>query len=431
MMDRPGINRSSTLIDPSAFGDRPTLGVRNEIPHTDTTLVRRGSRNSKPLLAIDDAGKIAETGIRESRIAQTRSVFGVDTLWAREVEKLKVIEAEEKAAAEERRIQEEKEEARRAKKSKGKNKGKKRDARDKPETSGEKIMQDQSPISPRNDTSFQKQDEVSITLPDIPVVTSRRRVIRAPVDNGSDYESSASASEVGVRTGGSRLADDLADQWVSDDERKLVPPSSSKDIRSTLIMAENDSEEDLPLSVTLERATRNLSLRNNNVEEDSDEDKPLSSLLVDRPNIDIPSIDFDNLGTKQEEEDEDEDDVPLGVRISRMPAGASQVSALSSLSVGDDDDRPLSMHPGQIRKSQFNLFAQMQQQQQIQQQQMLQAQLAQSMAFGAQQQSMMFMVPPPAVPNPYASQPSLPVQDNKFSSVDRWRHGVAVEGSSN
>ena len=68
------------------------------------------------------------------------------------------------------------------------------------------------------------------------------------------------------------------------------------------------------MSLTLQKVTRNLSLQRSVAEEDSDEDKPLSSLLLDRPTLDIPKIDFDNLNTsvspkldsKVEEEDEDE-----------------------------------------------------------------------------------------------------------------------------
>ena len=126
MMDRGGLQRSSTLIDPTslALPARPTstrLDSSNTT-NTDTVLVRRGSRGGAPLLAIDSDGNIAETGRPASKMMQTRSVFGVDTLWEREMAKLKEIEAQEKKDAEERRRREEEEETK--KPSKKKKKGK-------------------------------------------------------------------------------------------------------------------------------------------------------------------------------------------------------------------------------------------------------------------------------------------------------------------
>ena len=62
------------------------------------------------MLAFDNNGVLAETGVRESVMPKSRSVFGVDKLWEREMEKLKEIEAQEKIDAEERRKREEEEE---------------------------------------------------------------------------------------------------------------------------------------------------------------------------------------------------------------------------------------------------------------------------------------------------------------------------------
>ena len=59
------------------------------------------------MLAFDNNGVLAETGVRESVMPKSRSVFGVDKLWEREMEKLKEIEAQEKIDAEERRKREE------------------------------------------------------------------------------------------------------------------------------------------------------------------------------------------------------------------------------------------------------------------------------------------------------------------------------------
>ncbi|KAI5123404.1 hypothetical protein M0805_006110 [Coniferiporia weirii] len=430
MMDRDGIKRSSTFIDPATL-QLGTPGVnRAEPPLAGASLARRGSRNSQPLLAIDGAGQIAETGIREPKLTQTRSVFGVDTIWGREMAKLKEIEAQEKAEAEERKKREDEEEKLKKNKKKTKGKGKGKDKDGFAAEQYKRVEPSLSPISPNGPTSTQRETNPSLSLPDIAVVTSRRRTAPVPTDNDSDYESSASEAAPG------RAAplDEVVDQWVSDDEKKPVRTSAvDSSYALNHLMSGDDSDEDLPLSMALHRASHKLSVPR--IEPgDSDEDIPLSSLL-DKPKVSIPSIDFDNPASPHSDPsirkagaDEDDDDTPLGIRASRLPTGVSLLSGFSGLSTGGDDnedDRPLSMHPAQIRKSQFQMFAQVQAQQQ--QQQIFQAQMANSMAF-APPPSMMLMMPPSV---PFVPQAPIQVQDpNKFNSVDRWRHGVAVEGSS-
>ena len=92
MMDRS----TSTLIDPASLQRRTSAHGLDSQDASEAGLKRRGSRGSKPLLAFDDDGQLAETGIRDSRVPQTKSVFGVDMLWEREMEKLKLIEEEER-----------------------------------------------------------------------------------------------------------------------------------------------------------------------------------------------------------------------------------------------------------------------------------------------------------------------------------------------
>ncbi|THH11475.1 hypothetical protein EW145_g626 [Phellinidium pouzarii] len=419
MMDRNGIKRSSTFIDPDSLQLKTVPGIQIEPSATDTTLTRRGSRNSQPLLAIDGTGQIAETGVREPKLMQTRSVFGVDTIWEREMAKLKEIEAQERAEAQERKKLENEEET---KKTKRKKKGKG------PEVQLNKNFQiSPSPTSPAAAFSPEHEHTPSLSLPDIPLVTSRKRSVPIPADDDSDYESSASEAALGRAA---PLFEEAVDQWVSDDEKRPVQASRiGLGYSLNHLTPENDSDEDLPLSMALQRASHKLSIPMTE-SDNSDEDKPLSSLL-DKPKLNIPSIDLDQLTSPHSglhlniTDNDDEDDVPLGIRASCLPAGASHLSGIFGLSAGgngDDDDRPLSMHPGQIRKSQFQMFAQTQQQQQL-----FQAQMVNSMAF-APPPSMLLMTPPSV---PFAPQPPIQMQEpNKFNSVDRWRHGVAVEGPS-
>ncbi|KAL5530360.1 hypothetical protein ACEPAF_6618 [Sanghuangporus sanghuang] len=442
MMDRGSLNRSNTLLDPSALNAGPTSSRMPSQP--DTALARRGSRNSKPLLAIDDNGQIAETSdAREMRMTQTKSVFGVDTLWEREMAKLKEIEAQEKIEQEQRNREIEEEERKWQEKEERKKskKGKKKKGKDlSVELSPPSSMAVSSSVSPR------KEAAPSLSLPDIPTVTSRKRIAPPPDDFDSDNESSASEA-AGHQD--AALQEGLADQWVSDDEKRPAPvPTVELDKPCINLSFDDDSDEDVPLSVTLQRAAQKLNSPRSQPDDDSDEDRPLSMILLNKPSLASFKISSPSSGEPENkvfengkspsslvpDDDDDDDNVPLGVRTSRIPAGASQVSGLSGLSglsiTGgknnneDDDDRPLSMHPAQIRKSQFQMLAQVQQQQQ-----MLQAQMTNSMMF-SHPPSMMFMMPPAAAQPPILPQAQPPIQDaNKFSSVDKWRHHVAVEQS--
>lgn len=445
MMDR-ALTRSSTLIDPAILPSRPT-SMLMPTSQSESTLSRSGSKGKGPLLAMDSSGNIAEAaGVRQSRLANTRSVFGVDTLWAREMSKLKEIEEQERLEAEEeeeRKRREELEfmEGEGTKKRKGKKKGKKGGVEDSKST--ESLATPTDPVSPSSApsaTSPVQEIPTSLTLPTIPTVSTRRRSVPVPDDDESDGESSA--SEVDVKDT-SIEKDRLADKWISDDE-KPAPPASASVPRINVPDDDSDDEE-IPLSLAIQKAALRKSMLPQADDDSSDEDRPLSMLLLNKteagstsPNL-ADLVNFDSKPSlslpKNSNEEDDEDNEPLGIRASRLPAGASQLSFPSSLSQGvasgggdDEDDRPLSMHPTQIRKSQFNILAQFQQQQQ--QQQLYQAQMASQMSF-PNTQSMMFMMPPgPFTPQPQMQMPMAvpPPESNKFSSVDRWRRDVAVEG---
>ena len=65
MMDRTA-KTASTLIDPASLQRRPTAHGTETLGVDETGLKRRGSRGSKPLLAFDDNGKLAETFVVHS-----------------------------------------------------------------------------------------------------------------------------------------------------------------------------------------------------------------------------------------------------------------------------------------------------------------------------------------------------------------------------
>ena len=118
-------------------------------------------------------------------------------------------------------------------------------------------------------------------------------------------------------------------------------------------------------------------------DDSSDEEKPLAALL-DKTKAKLPSPtlgsggflesfgNFDSLKTGGE----DEDDTPLGLRASRIGL-TSPVHPLSASAGGtrdeEDDDRPLALHPDQVRRSQYIAASAQQQQQQMM---MMQAQAA-------------------------------------------------------
>ncbi len=389
MMDRGQLKRSSTLIDPASLQTRPTPNRVNSAG-SNTQLQRKGSRSGKPLLTFGEDGQLAETtamevaaqqpqpqqqltvpGSRAPRIPKAHSVFGADKLWEREMERLEVIKAQEKVEEEERRIREEAEEAKRAKK---KGRGKKKHGKH------EEIPVE--PASPVEDET-RLQAVTQPLLPDITKVSSRRRTAPIPVEDDSDDESSA--SEAGSRPTGAR--DDAAEKWVSDDEeggKSKIPGmagmhSNSQFGGSMYANPADDSDEDMPLSMALQRSSKNLmSTRSAYQDEsDSDEDMPLSTLLSPSKSKHAPpSFDLDHAPSPRsphsqqkvqsfnDDDDEEEDNVPLGIRASHIPTMASSFFSQSGGARDEDeDDRPLAMHPEQVRKSQYQVFAQMQQQQ--------------------------------------------------------------------
>lgn len=393
MMARATNQRSSTLIDPATLQSRPASQHLNTVgpPDSQQTLGRRNSVNIKPLLNFDDDNK--GTNATASRLPQGRSVFGVDTLWEREMIKLKEIEAQEK--------QEEEEAAEGNKKSKKKKSKRK--------------VRSKSCIAPQlgspspNTPSKPKVSIEPPVLPDIP------KTIRHPPPHLADDSSDSDRSDIDVNT----AHNDLEWYAASSDEEDEGPrrttgtgPRFPRKHHRRRAGDDDDDDDDVPLS--------HVHPRPHHLSPDSDDERPLS-ILVQKNQSSLLKIDFDNLGKR----DEDDDNQPLGLRVSRLAPSLHHNSQAE-----DDDDKPLAFHPEQQRRSQLQMMAAQQQQF------MMQAQLQNNIYFpqppmmgtpffGSTMMPMMMQAPIP-IPSP------PPMHDQaKYKRVDSWRHDVAVEGNSN
>lgn len=429
MMNR-GLQRSGTFIDPESL-QRPVSGAFQ--PQAAPT--RQNSAKAGPLLTFDDNLPGNRTTLSPNLgVQNSRSVFGTDTLWEREMKKLKQMEAEEKAAKE-REETEGAQSADKKKRSKGKRKGKGKEKEIEQVTTP---MTEESEEPPSRLNSFiEPLPRVSAEPPVLPAI--EKPIVRGPPPPANDYdtESDSDASIKPAKRQARRgSAETAAARWVagsSDEDEGPVRTTgvglrNRKQSLSKARPRADDSDEDIPLSVSMGRALQ----RAMPTADDSDEDRPLSTML-DKSKMGIPPINFDKLSLGKGRDDED-DDQPLGLRASRMLPSQGPTSSYAG--GDDDDDKPLALHPDQQRRTQYQAMAQ-------QQQMMMQAQMQQSMFFGPP--SMMssgFFGPPMApmapVPSPMMmgpmispqqmSPPSVGNDSAKYGRVDRWRHDVAVEG---
>jgi len=442
MMARGPTQRPSTFIDPNSLRQNPASQHLLTGSETRPNIARRGSRGGKPLLNFDeDRSPGLQMSPNTGRVP-ARSVFGVDTLWDREMARLKEIEAQE---AEERRQQETAETAQAQKKSKKKKKRK-----------GKSVPQD-VPVVP-----------VEEPMPIEPEEPPVRSVIQKGITRGppppKDYESD-STSELSDAEAPQRPPPNAdADGWHSGESDNEVGgpvrttgvgpryPNRGRTLPTAvqsvgLPRDEDDSEEDIPLAATVSRAVQRAThFGLPGVENlDSDEEKPLSQLLA-RSKVDPESTDYlpasatpghvaVNGGNDKEEgsddNDDDDDNKPLGLRVSRFIPSQSQLGNLNAGDGDDDDDRPLAFHPEQQRRTQYNMFLQQQQQQQ-QQQLLIQAQIQQNIMFSTPSLMGSGFFGPPALPQvmpfvpPAASispPPGAP-DTTKFGRVDRWRREI-------
>ncbi|KAH9853617.1 hypothetical protein C2E23DRAFT_112598 [Lenzites betulinus] len=443
--ERPSMMaRSGTFINPDEL-KRPAsqhLASFNSQPN----LTRRNSVNAKPLLDFEEeipgAPRKSLLAVGGSGGGNTRSVFGVDTLWERELAKLRAIEEQERLAEEERRKREMAEESR-GRKRKGKKKGK-----------GEDLDGPSLPVSeslspaPSAEIVGDRSATPPHVLPEIPKTVRRRAPPPAAGDDDDSDEDSDSSDAPAPRrpeTSGWHSDEEDAGPRRTTGTGPRYPPAGPPRLPQVVTREDDESsEEDVPLVATIGRAAQRLTRRRTGGDESSsDEEKPLS-VLLDKTKQKLPSIAGGSLSPLSArpgagDDDDDDDAEPLGLRVSRIPPGFGARAGGGE----DEDDKPLGLHPDQLRKSQFFMAAQQQQQQQmLAQAQMVQMQQAQ-MQQAQMQHAMMYAAPPsmmgsgyfgPPMAPPMMVYPQLPstpppMQDAvKYGRVDKWRHDVAVEG---
>lgn len=414
-------NMSGTLIDPATLKTRPGANRQSSYGSQGSQhmLGRANSIGTKPLLSFDDDDKVQGLSpARPLNATRNKSVFGVDTIWEAEMAKLRKMQEEERLEEEERRKRGEPEPGTRVEKGKLKKKRKGQEHTTPPDEQESRLADQEVTAEPR----------ISIEPPVLPdIKPTVHRTMPPQRDDDSDEESDSDDGIAPPRA-------EVIAAWHSDSEdegqRRTTGVGLRNPAQARLVRphgGDSDSEEDVPLTVAMQRATiRNTRLLGGD-DSDEDEDKPLAQVLRE-PKIKSPvlDIDFDNLGSRLPAGgDESDDEQPLGLRASRAM-------------VGDDDDKPLAFHPEQQRRTQYQMLAAAQQQQQAM---MMQAQMTNSMYFNPQaMMSAPFFAPTPmmspAMVNPMAMmQPPMPIpspppiQDEaKFMSVDKWRRDVAIDG---
>ncbi|KAJ3741156.1 hypothetical protein DFH05DRAFT_1504777 [Lentinula detonsa] len=410
MMARTPLHRSSTLIDAAVLPDHPPNARASSFEPT-SGIARRNSGHAGPLLNFDNDGKVPAGTTNKG--PPNRSVFGVDTLWEREMVKLREIEAQEAFERERQQAIEETEALKNGKKKKKKKKDNK--------VQEEEVASQLPDLSPSvaGNSAMEGTPAESIVssgppvLPTMPAIRGPPPVID---DDVSDSEESV---------GGKPNQSSKAEGWYADSDEDNDGPrrttgiglryTQKQTLHPPIQSADDDSEEDLPLAATISRAVERTSRLAPPPDSDSDEEKPLSTLMAKSS---LPSINFGNLSPLTGVANgEDDDDQPLGLRASRIMPNAN--------ADGEDDDRPLALHPEQQRRTQYQMMAQ-------HQMMMNSMQMHNSMFFNP---SMSGFFPPPMVMAPPMVQAPIPIPSPppvpdaaKFGRVDRWRHDVAIEG---
>jgi hypothetical protein len=366
------------------------------------------------------------------RPPNSRSVFGVDKLWEREMVKLREIEAQEKLEEEMLKRKEEEEEKHKAeKKSKKKRKGKKL-----PQVQQLPDVQQALQLPKPLISSEDMEPRVSIEPPVLPAIQRATKKPPPPPADDEDDEDEESDDEEPIIS--NRHTSEPAWHTGSSDEegggpRRTTGIGPRYPAQTSHNPVEPDSDEDLPLVAAFNKALRpNRQLQHGDSDHE-DEEKPLATLLRDtklKQSSSHLDINFDRVSAKvpSNNSDDEDDDQPLGLRASRMPPG------FDSVEDGDEDDRPLGLHPEQ-RRTQYGFFPQQQQPM------MMQTQLHNSMFFNPSMMGSGFFPPPMAAPMMNPMNPMMmmqapvpipsppPVRDTaKFGRVDKWRRDVAVEG---
>lgn len=397
--------RASTLIDPASLQTRP-VSKRLSSYGSSQALGRQNSLSMKPLLNFEDEdGKARQPPPVAGRLPNSRTVFGVDTLWEREMAKLKEIEAQEARAKEERlKLEEETGRKHIEKKRRHKKKGKH-------QKDDEGVKQVSTNV------------RVSVEPPTLPDIRSATRNV-PPKAVANDSDVTSESEEDGEQPQPSAITPAWHESSSDDEDagpRRTtgVGPRYPKHSHKISVSRDSDSEEDLPLAATIHKAAARAALGVTQAGQDSDdEDRPLSHIIMQtQGKLPPPKSTFH---AENQPADDDDDDQPLGLRASQF--------VQSRPNADDEDDLPLAFHPEQQRRTQYQMLAQHQHQQQM----MIQAQMQSNMLMSASMMSPGYFAPlvhpmgMMQVPVPIPS-PPLMHDEMKFGRVDRWRRDIVVD----
>jgi hypothetical protein len=264
-------NRAGPLVDPSSLQQRPVSQRMSSYGSLERPGLERRNSSIKPLLNFDN--ELQPPTLPGQRNPQSRSVFGVDTLWEREMVKLKEIEAQEKLEAERESQQQ----------AEGTKSGKKRRKKDGPDVPPNQEM---GGVPERTASVATKSSLEPPVLPEIGV-TARSAPVRAEEldsDDSSDSDAVPSRAKPAPVVG-----------WNSDDEgdgpRRTTgvgprfPNPGKPSIKPHM---QDESDEEKPLSYLMHKSTSSpqvpglggddddqpLGLRASSIRQD-DDDQPL------------------------------------------------------------------------------------------------------------------------------------------------------------
>ncbi len=420
-------HRGSTFIDPLSLPARPSTQYLT--PTQVQEDIRRKRLSGIPLVNFDSE-PTAPPGPSASRpdIPQTKSVFGVDKVWERELEKLKAIEEAEET---ERIKQAEKDAKELAKIARKKNKGNSRTA------STPVVATSPSAVMPNTPDPMSSPDPEAVP-------THSRRESHASLGargwfNAGDSDEDGEGLERNLSSGSHSRPGY---------SRKVSARMTLPQIPGGGLTGGDSDEEDVPLAQQLGRKPPPAKAAPQ-IESDSDSDQPIATLKrstskssaaptargvsTTLPNLNFRSIPselaLNTPGFQNDDEESSEDEVPLAVRH-------PSANRLSTMGLDEDeDDKPLGVRystvltPSQVQLQQQFQQHQVLQQQMLQQQIMLQtqAQIRASMAFGGGMG--MMGSPYGAVPSTMSMSmmsPMIPVEPTTTDTarVDQWRRNI-------
>ena len=360
MMQRVQPQRQSTLIAPESL-QHPGVA---QVPNAGKTLLDFSKDKVPGTSGIGPTPRPPGAGVR---MPSSRSVFGVDEVWEREMAAVKKIEEQERKEAEARQKLEDEKAIKKGVKRHGK--GKAVDSLVPPTTSAGPEVSGLEPTS----SAVPRASTEPPLLPNVPLASTVPAPTTPSTTDSEGGQPERRKQRAKTKTRRAAAADAHGWDNSSDEERE-----KQKHIRGRQA-AGDDSDSDVPLAAAAIRA------RQRRHDDSEEEDQPLAAVvakkLVSPPRVtgnstasgfNLPAFDF-NKPTQAAADDDDDDDKPLGLK---------RLAAIG----GDDDDQPLgmrySMAPSQMM---FQQQAQAQVQVQMQQQQMMM-----QMAAAAQVRQSMF-----------------------------------------